>query len=133
MILRFIKKKAEPLSEPTHGVEFNYPIKPSDIEKRGDYKGYITMKTLTQAAADYEEDKGDNVFTVTSEMNRSPKLFYEYLSKYINFINDDGSMYEPPIEGSGRRKPKPKKEIIPSIEPAMLFNDVKNDPYFIIQ
>ena len=42
-------------------------------------------------------------------------------------------MYEPPIEGSGRRKPKPKREIIPSTEPAVHFNDVRNDPYFIIQ
>ena len=64
---------------------------------------------------------------------RSPETLYNYLSTYINFVNEDGSEYKPPVEGSGRRKPKDKVEIIPSTEPAMQFNDVKNDPYFITQ
>ena len=53
---------------------------------------------------------------------------YELLTPYINFVNEDGSEYTPPVRGSGRRKPIDKVELIPSTEPAMQFNDVKNDP-----
>ena len=53
---------------------------------------------------------------------------YELLTPYINFVNEDGSEYMPPVRGQGRRKPADKVEIIPSTEPAMLFNDVKMTP-----
>ena len=58
---------------------------------------------------------------------------YELLTPYINFVNEDGSEYKPLVRGQGRRKPEDTVGIIPSTEPAMQFNDVRNDPYFVIQ
>ena len=58
---------------------------------------------------------------------------YGLLTQYINFVNEDGSEYMPPVRGQGRRKPADKVEIIPSTEPAMQFNDVKSDPCFVIR
>ena len=80
------------------------------------------------AVNQYEVEKQANI-DFPPEASKTVKTFYNYLTQYITFVNEDGEEYEPTIEGRGR----PKKETIPSTEPAMLFNDVKNDPYFIIQ
>ena len=80
------------------------------------------------AVNQYEAEKHAKI-DYPPEAARTVKTFYNYLTQYITFVNEDGEDYEPTIEGRG----KPKKEIIPSTEPAMQFNDVRNDPYFVIQ
>ena len=42
------------------------------------------------------------------------KALYEFIERYISLINEDGTEYKPPVEGSGRRKPEHKVERIPS-------------------
>ena len=52
--------------------------------------------------------------------------FYNFLHKYINFEDEDGKPYI--LEtGSG----KPLVELVEQPTPALEYNDVKNDPYFI--
>ena len=105
-----------------------FTVRKDAIYQAGANKGYIRLPALLQAVNQYEDEKHAKI-DYPPEVIRKVKTFYNYLTQYITFVNEDGDDYEPAIEGSGRHK----KEIIPSTEPAMQFNDVKNDPYFVIQ
>ena len=94
--------------------------------------GDISQKALLDALREYETTRNVSI-PLSPEITKSSKAIYNFFSQYIIFVNEDGSEYTPPVRGCGRRKPDDKVEIIPSTEPAMLFNDVKNGPYFIIQ
>jgi hypothetical protein len=105
-----------------------YTLKKDAIYQSGDNKGYVKLHTLMAAINQYEAEKHAKI-DYPPEVIKKVKTFYNYLTQYITFVNEDGEDYNPAIEGSGRHK----KEMIPSTEPAMQFNDVKNDPYFVIQ
>ena len=117
---------AVPPSDPYD--KMRYTIEKNAVYKSGANKGYIPIQKLMSAISKYESEKRAKI-DYPPEAARTVKTFYNYLTQYITFVNEDGEEYEPTIEGSGR----PKKETIPSTEPAMHFNDVRNDPYFITQ
>ena len=120
----------EPGAEPA----IQDPIKPRFIV-RDEYilkSGRISQKALDDALRDYEAETGESLHPTPAD-KRSNVTLYNFLKQYIMFFREDGTEYEPPVRGSGIRKPVDKVEIIPSTEPAMHFNDVRNDPYFIIQ
>ena len=50
------------------------------------------------------------------------------MKDYIEFKNEDGSEY---VLRSGRGEPL--TEIVEQVEPTVEFNDVKNDPYFVVK
>ena len=50
------------------------------------------------------------------------------MKDYIDFKNEDGSEY---IQITGRGEPL--TEIVEQGEPTVEFNDVKNDPYFVVK
>ena len=91
------------------------------------------MAVLFHAIDTYNNDKPGDAKVISIGKTKSLARQYELLTPYKNFVYEDGTEYTPPVRGSGRRKPIDKVEIIPSTEPAMQFNDVKNDPYFVIQ
>ena len=104
------------------------------ILKSGSDACYIALPGLMDAIDNYNNAKAADAKVIT--VGKTPSLVrqYQLLTPYIHFVNDeDGSEYKPPARGQGRRKPVDKVEIIPSTEPAMQFNDVRNDPYFVIQ
>ena len=111
-----------------------YILQDKYILKSGSDAGYIALPGLMDAIDSYNNAKPADAPVLTIAKTPSLARQYRLLTPYIHFVNDeDGSEYKPPVRGQGRRKPVDKVEIIPSTEPAMQFNDVRNDPYFIIQ
>ena len=90
------------------------------------YKIYVSIHSKVRLDQVRLSSPCNNSFL--SVFNLLHKTFYNFLNQYIHFLNEDDTDYKLPVKGQGRRNPVDKVEIIPSIEPAMLFNDVKMTP-----
>ncbi len=65
------------------------------------------------------------VLEVPAHIESSSKRYYDFLSAYIIFDEGSGEYENPEVTGSGKH--------IRMRAPAMQFNDIRNDPYFIIK
>ena len=85
---------------------------------------------MTDALVLYEkyrvENGDESTFTVPKERLTRIESFYNFMKQYVDFVNEDQTPYVPTKKGSGRYN-----DIIQSTPPPLLYDDIKNDPYFI--
>ena len=88
----------------------------------------IHRQALDDALKKYNKfrvDSGEPELDVPAGLKQRTKAYYKFLSQFIIFANEKGQYEEPRITGEGKH--------IKMRAPAMQFNDIRNDPYFIIK
>ena len=73
----------------------------------------------------FRVDSGEPELGIPAGIKKRTKAYYNFLSQFIIFANEKGEYEEPRITGAG----KPIRMRAPAIQ----FNDIHNDPYFVIK
>jgi hypothetical protein len=116
-------RQHENKEESTSDNKITYVLKPSDFTKK---TGKIGMIALGRASTMLDKHRADNGLPKIEIPPEKLKTLYNFLQKFINFEYEDGKPYI--LEtGSG----KPLVELVQQPTPALEYNDVRNDPYFI--
>ena len=93
-------------------------------------KGEIYLSVLREVARNLNKEREDNGLEPIKTKDKYRDQLYNLLKDYVEFQNEDGSEYtEQEKSGSG----KPLVEIVEQTELVVPFNDVRNDPYFIVK
>jgi hypothetical protein len=100
-----------------------YKLGPRDITK-----GEVQKSVMLDALKELNKARIANGLQVVLPKGRDRITLYNLLKDYIKFINADGSDYVLEI-GRGA----PLTEIVEQVEATVPFNDVKNDPYFVVK
>ena len=90
--------------------------------------GEIQLSVLREAAKELNKHREDNGLEKINARGRDRNTLYNFLKDYIEFKSEDGNEY---VLRSGRGEPL--TEIVAQVEPTVEFNDVKNDPYFVVK
>ena len=83
---------------------------------------------LREATNEYNKFRVDNGLERIPAKGRDRDTLYNFLKDYIMLQNADGSEY---MLRTGRGEPL--TEIVEQVEPTVAFNDVKNDPCFVVK
>ncbi len=101
-------------------------VVPPEFQHIGD--DIIKRQALDDALAkfnDFNEKSELPQLVVPKDVKKTTRAYYDFLTQFIVFANQSGEYDKIRITGEG----KP----IRMRAPAMQFNDIRNDPYFIVK
>ena len=94
------------------------------------FKGEVYLAVLREVARNLNKFREDNGLEPLVFKGKERFPLYKVLKEYVDFKNPDGSDYN---EKEKTGKGAPLTEIVEQVEATVPFNDVKNDPYFVVK
>ena len=93
-------------------------------------KGEIYLSVLRDVARNLNKYREDNGLEPINVKGKERAPFYKIMKDYVEFQNPDGTEF---IEKEKTGRGEPLTEIVEQVEATVPFNDLKNDPFFVVK